>query len=97
MVLHDYECPTCGKVVERIQAFEDRTLKCECGSIAKRIVSAFKRSQIDCFEPYHEENLGDDCPLVTSTKHLGQLCQERGLVSRKLVEGYRNYGRKREL
>lgn len=97
MPLYDHECE-CGKITERFMPYEQRTITCECGKEAKRIIS-FRQSArtVDVFNEYREENLGDDVPLVRSRAHLAQLCEERGLKSKALMDGYRNYGRRREI
>ena len=100
-VLHDYECESCGKIEEAVQPFEERQRLCadwECSGTAHRIFSYSKNSRsVDVFNEYREENLGDDMPMVTSKQHMAKLCEERGLVSKYLNDGYRNYGRRREI
>lgn len=100
-VLHDYQCESCGKIEEAVQPYEMRDRLCadwECSGTAHRILSFSKNSRtVDVFNEYREENLGDDNPVVTSKQHLARLCEDRGLVSRGLNDGYRNYGRKKEL
>lgn len=98
-VLHDYKCEECGDVQEHSLPFEQRSIGCiKCDGTANRIFSFSKNSRtVDVFQEYREENLGDDNPMVTSKQQLARLCEERGLVSRGLNDGYRNYGRRREL
>lgn len=38
MPIFDYEC-SCGKITESIQGISQSCIKCECGGIAKRIIS----------------------------------------------------------
>jgi len=39
MPLYDYECTICGKTTESIQSVAQSCIKCECGAVAKRIIS----------------------------------------------------------
>ena len=40
MPMYEYKCSHCGKTTEKIQPFDaEKTLRCECGKTAKRIVS----------------------------------------------------------
>lgn len=40
MPLYQYQCPTCGRTVEKIKNInDDSNEECECGSIAVKIIS----------------------------------------------------------
>jgi len=96
MPLYDHECESCGYVFEEVKPYEERTLPCpKCDGVAKRIVSPMRGSQIDVFQPQHFEELGDDAPYISSKAQLASECERRGLVSRYLIEGYRNHDRRR--
>lgn len=90
-VLHDYECEACGLVFENILPFEQRETDCTCGGIAHRIVTPFKKHQVDIFQPDFYEELGDDCPYIESKRQLADECERRGLRSKALEQGYKSY------
>lgn len=95
MPLYDYECAACGHIQEEFKPYEDREGVCvKCGKQTKRIVSAAK---LDIFKEQAYEELGDDAPVISSKQHLARECAKRGLASRMLMEGYHNYGRRREI
>ena len=39
MIARDFECPKCKKITEHFVDAQQKTVKCKCGGIAKKIVS----------------------------------------------------------
>ncbi len=89
MPLYDHECQHCENVFEEFLPYEIRRTVCpKCDGPAVRIVS---KTKLDLFKPQHFEELGDDNPYITSKAQLARECETRGLKSRLLMEGYKNY------
>lgn len=45
MPIHDYECQSCGKITEAIRHWRVEEIVCECGGVAKKIISC---SGVNC-------------------------------------------------
>ena len=98
MVLYDYKCEQCEEVTEQMGKYEDRVIVCpSCKAPSNRIISKTKRSQLDIFQEQEFECLPEGTGPITSKAHLARVCEREGLASRMLMEGTRNYGRKREI
>lgn len=92
MPLYDHRCDNCGWIFEQVMKFEEEILPCpKCDSTAKRIFSPMRKEQVGVFKPQRFEALGDDAPVITSKQQLAEECKKRGLVSRMLSDGYRDY------
>jgi putative FmdB family regulatory protein len=82
MPLYEYECEQCHEVHFHIRPISEwrEDSKCpKCGSHARKIISS--SSDRREWEPYVDENLGDEPVMVESRSHRKQLLKERGLES----------------
>lgn len=86
-MIYEYECPGCGKCVERyVPTFEKADGEfCECGAAMTRIISTPK---FKVWNQCHIEEI-DPNINVRSLKHAKQLCRERGLfVKEEPMKGH---------
>ena len=51
MVLHDFRCPHCEKVFEKMVAWDVETNPCECGKEAKRVFISHREYRAQSFDP----------------------------------------------
>lgn len=80
MPLYDYECEECGRKYEEffpVDSFPEY-IRCECGKSARKIISKPQDIKPD-WEPYWDENLGDEPVLVTSRQHRRELMKQKNL------------------
>ena len=42
MILYDFKCQECESTFERLESMDTRTVKCNCGGDASRLVSAVR-------------------------------------------------------
>ena len=80
MPIYDYECPNCGKVMDVWAHIDDQEKLHFCGNWMKRLISLANINPD--FQPYLDENLGQDPVYVKSRQHRKQLMSERGLVDK---------------
>jgi len=82
MPVYEFECLKCGHVTEMILplALADvRVTSCErCPSKARKIVSRLQNVKPD-WEPYLDENLGDEPVMVEGRGHRRKILKEKGL------------------
>jgi putative FmdB family regulatory protein len=84
-----YRCPHCGHIFEEF--FHNRedgsVIPCaSCGLACKRLLGSGTKYAIKVghfFEPYMEEDLGQDPVLIKSPDHFKAECEKRGLGWRK--------------
>lgn len=80
MPIYEYECGICERREEKICYFSEKPdwIECkECQGIARSIISggADRRA----WDPYWDENLGDQPVLVESREHREKLKKKAGL------------------
>lgn len=89
MPVFAYRCPHCGhQFDEFFHSREDGAIvPCpSCGLACKRLLGSgtkYKFALGSFFEPYVEEDLGDEPVLIKSPEHFKQECEKRGLGWRK--------------
>ena len=91
MPVHTLECRKCGDREDRWISDASIELECSCGGM-KRVVYDWGRcNNIEVFQPYWEDNLGDKPVYIESKQHLAKECKARGLIANRLRDGYRSY------
>jgi len=90
MPMYDYECRKCGEVTEEFHRVWDEPVIsiCDCGGEVRRIIKAIQvlGDNHPVWEPYWDENLGEQPILVKSREHRRRLMKERGLEERDSVD-----------
>lgn len=75
--LSDYKCDSCGEIAEDLVVEEDdKTYKCHCGGIVKRIYGTNKRMQM---LPHWNEHLGHEPVYIEDREHFDKELKKRGL------------------
>ncbi|MHC1625554.1 MAG: FmdB family zinc ribbon protein [Methermicoccaceae archaeon] len=80
MPVYEYECKKCGQVMECVSKIKEKPawIPCMCGYIAKPIISKVADMKAD-WEPYIDENLGDEPVEVRGRGHRRELMKKAGL------------------
>jgi hypothetical protein len=91
MPVHTYECKKCGKRKDEFVSYPMPDLECACGGVRKVVYDWGKCNNIEVFQPYWEDNLGDKPVYIESKQHLAKECKARGLMANRLRDGYRSY------
>jgi hypothetical protein len=51
MVLHDHQCPVCGKVFEKMVNWDEERTPCACGQMATRVFLSKRAYRAQAFDP----------------------------------------------
>lgn len=92
MPCYDYKCKICGRIntefIHSISKVDETIIECSvCREPMKRMLNLGVKMQVPVghfFEPYMEEDLGDDPVQINSFNHLEAEARKRGLGLRKM-------------
>ena len=85
MPLYDYRCKSTEKVFERFAGIDEKTVKCECGGHARRILSC--RYAVHSDVDFVTDNITGEPERIDSRVKLRRLMAENG-VSEKYGKGW---------
>jgi hypothetical protein len=76
MPIYDLRCPD-GHEKNDVWAKIDEVIKCECGKVMERLITA--PTIIPDWEPYLEENMGNEPVMIQSRQHYREELKKRDL------------------
>ena len=77
MPLYDFECESCGAVVEHYAGVDERSMRCSCGANSRRLITT-RYSVIGDVE-FVTDNITGDPVRITSRRQLHRMLKENGL------------------
>jgi putative FmdB family regulatory protein len=90
---YDFECSECKKVTERFTKVGARFVVCECGGIAKKVISSRHVAAQDFYSGWTgpggrwEDLIFKESIYIRNKEHLKQVCLERDLYNDKEQRG----------
>ena len=80
MPLYEYQCEDCKEITEEFKKVAECLVcpTCKCGGNTAKIIS--KANVHPDFEPYLDENIGDEPTWIKSKQHRKQVMKENGVT-----------------